>query len=610
MVATETILELRNISHSGQVGQSSLTQRLFGNVETGLILKDVTLEVKSGEVFAVLGSKGSGKRALLDVVSRRARGATRGQILFERSPLTLSVFQKCCGYVTNRTDLIPSLNTEQTLYYAANLSSGEKVSRYTCSTRVRQMLADLALNQVAHHSVTSLNKSQRRRLVIGIQLIKDPTLLLLDEPTADLDPLSTYLVVSILSSYARRRGRAVVLTMEKPRSDVFPFLDRAAFLCLGDILYAGPTRLMLEYFNSIGFPCPATENPLMYYLCLSTVDRRSRERFMESHAHIVELVDKFKAVGASYLTGQTNVPSTIKSEFKPAKPNCFQVSATLYQRLLASTFNITQFGLAHMVLRLTLFPIFSLLVFSLYINTKSFDNPPVNKLGVLFFSLFGSYICSSITTSYTFSVFRTRYYQEAQEGIYSGPLFLIVYDLFSLPFSLATVAASSRILFQATGMVKVDEWMAFAGLLWTCYFTAEQQTIALLSVVRRSFNAAIASSLLCLLYLVLASGILRSFAGMPEWLFYTSYMTQTHFASTHLTSIFFADLPSNCTSDASGFFPLGCRSAENVIFSSTSRSDVFSGPSPSLALAVSASIANLVLYILPLPGFVKAKFRE
>lgn len=92
-----------------------------------------------------------------------------------------------------------------------------------------------------------------------------PVLLLLDEPTADLDPLATYLIVSMLSSHARRRGRIVVLTMEKPRSDVFPFLDRAAYLCLGDLVYAGPTRLMLEYFRTIGFPCPQLENPLMYY---------------------------------------------------------------------------------------------------------------------------------------------------------------------------------------------------------------------------------------------------------------------------------------------------------------------------------------------------------
>lgn len=89
--------------------------------------------------------------------------------------------------------------------------------------------------------------------------------LLLDEPTWDLDPLNTYLVISILSNHARKYGRIVVLTMEKPRSDVFPFLDRVAYLCLGDVVYTGGTRLMLDYFRSIGFPCPELENPLMYY---------------------------------------------------------------------------------------------------------------------------------------------------------------------------------------------------------------------------------------------------------------------------------------------------------------------------------------------------------
>jgi ATP-binding cassette subfamily G (WHITE) protein 5 (sterolin 1) len=126
-------------------------------------------------------------------------------------------------------------------------------------------MADLALSQVANRCTEHLTQSEYRRLMIGIQLIKDPVVLLLDEPTWDLDPLNTYLVVSILSNASKKYGTAIILTMEKPRSDVFPFLERVLYLCLGDVVYTGGTRQMLEYFNAIGFPCPQLENPLMYY---------------------------------------------------------------------------------------------------------------------------------------------------------------------------------------------------------------------------------------------------------------------------------------------------------------------------------------------------------
>lgn len=70
---------------------------------------------------------GSGKRALLEVISRRSRGPTRGQILLDGTPMTLSLYQRSCGYVSHRTDLIPSLTAEQTLHYAANLTVGSQV---------------------------------------------------------------------------------------------------------------------------------------------------------------------------------------------------------------------------------------------------------------------------------------------------------------------------------------------------------------------------------------------------------------------------------------------------------------------------------------------------
>jgi ATP-binding cassette subfamily G (WHITE) protein 5 (sterolin 1) len=101
-----------------------------------------------------------------------------------------------------------------------------QVSNYVKAARVKQVMADLALTPVANKIVEDLTQSEYRRVTIGIQLVRDPVVLLLDEPTWDLDPLNTYFVISILANHAKKYNRIVLLTMEKPRSDIFPFLDR------------------------------------------------------------------------------------------------------------------------------------------------------------------------------------------------------------------------------------------------------------------------------------------------------------------------------------------------------------------------------------------------
>ncbi|KAL7022856.1 hypothetical protein ACKWTF_012411 [Chironomus riparius] len=266
MIGSDYVLEALNIYHTTNVDGGSC---FSGDSTSALVLKGVNLTLHSGEVMAILGSKGSGKRALLDVISRRAEGRGRGSVLLNGAPLTKNLFQQRCGYVTHQCDFIPGLTVSQTLHYTPTILSG-----YLKSSKVRQVLADLALSQVSNRKVENLTVSERRRLAIGVQLVRDPVMLLLDEPTQNLDPLASYLLISILSNSAKKTGCGILLSMEKPRSDVFPFLDRALFLCLGGAVYSGGTRAMLEYFHNIGFPCPQLENPLMYYLCLSTVDRR------------------------------------------------------------------------------------------------------------------------------------------------------------------------------------------------------------------------------------------------------------------------------------------------------------------------------------------------
>ncbi|XP_046400562.1 ATP-binding cassette sub-family G member 5 [Ischnura elegans] len=676
MISRDTpILELNNVFHSGQVESGTWLQRIMGSVKTGLILKDISLEIHRGEVLAILGSKGSGKRALLDVISRRTEGGdmseatTRGQIHLGGSVLTRKLFQERCAYVTRRCDLLPGLNVRQTLEYAASLTIGSKeASGQGRSSRVRQVMADLALTQSANRSVNDITRCERRRLEIGVQLVKDPVLLLLDEPTRDLDPLGAYLVSSMVSADARRNGRAVALTAETPRSDVFPFLHRVALLCLGDLLYAGPVSSatisgspnadsqmrrhhLLTYFADIGFPCPRMENPLMYYLCLSTVDRRSRERFLESNHQIAALVDKFKAEGAPYRkafgfdTDETLAGGPMGMGVPPpplpppfSQPGTVRVAKALVSRQISSILNFRLSGLGQLCLRVLSLPLFFLLLWLFYSGREAYQRTYVSTNGLIFNFLAGCYFISIFSTVCTFPVYRTRYFQECQEGLYGGWLFHLAYSVGSLPFTIVATLASSRIAVEVSGLTSYESWLYLWGIFFACHVVAEQQTLAFMRVQHCSLSAASNSLLTSSIYLILGSGTLRSLKALPEWLFYLTYATQPRYAGSLLAGQLFSVNPHaipNCTAvppllpPGPTYSNIGVSQREPIhqalviscgydglSYLTERYGDSVAASPPSFDLGISMAFAAGVtvfvgiLFLLPLPAVVKSKFRE
>ncbi|KAL4710406.1 hypothetical protein ACJJTC_008808 [Scirpophaga incertulas] len=505
-------------------------------------------------------------------------------------------------------------------------------------------MADLALSQVAHRCVTNLSKSEYRRLIIGVQLIKDPVILLLDEPTWDLDPLSTYLVISILSNAAKKYGTAIVLTMEKPRSDVFPFLDRVVYLCLGDVVYAGPTRNLLDYFGSIGFPCPQLENPLMYYLCLSTVDRRSRERFIESNHQIAALVEKFRLEGQGIMQGHMGEHSRIVNPNRAyGKPGGFHVLWLLYVRMLASIFNLKKNGLKQMCMRLFMLPLYFFILWIFYNEAKNYQRAFITKSGLIFNAMVGTYFISIMNTICLFGPYRTRYYQESQEGLYSGASLLLSWNLVSLPFSCISAFASAAIVYPILGDISEPlDYAFFALALWSCCIYAEQQAIAVMMIVKTGMVAAVVNVYITCVYIMLASGVLRSYRGYEDWLYYLTYITHTRYTSIFLhRNIFkqptFNVMPyseqENCTSITSLIQTssslntnsnANCRYATGKAFLTerfTAKNfvgDIYTAGDfnmefnlgISFAFSVGIMVLNKFLYLLPLPGYITDKFRE
>ncbi|KAI1292779.1 ATP-binding cassette sub-family G member 5 [Halotydeus destructor] len=641
MMESYHMLELIGVSHTGPIVPSnkiSCWSKLTGSVTNGLILKDVSFELHSGEVMAILGSKGSGKKALIDVVGHRISdiGETKGQILLNDVPLTLRLFQEQCGYVSRRTEYIDGLTVRQMLYYQAKMTL--KTNNSIKRARMKQVLADLALTSVQNRKVDTLNISESRRLAIALQLIRDPLLLILDDPCSDLDPLNTYFVVSILSNHAKKYGRVVMLTMDKPRSDIFPFLDRVTYLCLGDVVYTGSTRMMMDYFRSIGFSCPELENPLMYYLCLSTVDRRSRDRFIESSAQIAALVDKFKGEGHEYrkYSPVSSVPMAPPSIPLTAygRASGFSIFCALIGRQLSSIMTV-----GSIFKRLLLLPLFCALLYlfifpKLELQQQAFQT----RSGLLFNVLAGTSLLSAVITAQGFRSHRNRFYEESSRYmLYRGPLFVFTNALTSIPFSLMTIWLAGSTIYWAAYMRTDDYWLErwtiFCGLLWAIYTFSEQHTIAIMCFVKSSFAATVTSMTLLMVYLVLGSGSLRSMLATQEatWLKYVNYANPFYYAgwTLHFNEFYNnADLDRTPSlSDTGMLLPCPanviagrCLYVNGTHFLQQRFTEGTNWPEWSInfwrnfsltfVFVASSYALNMIVYIVPLPASLKAKFRD
>ncbi|CAG2100894.1 unnamed protein product [Medioppia subpectinata] len=629
------MLELIGVSHSGPIvpNKSSCWSRMTGSIASGLILKDISCEVHSGEVMAILGSKGSGKKALIDVMGHRvSQGSTRGQILLNDVPLTLRLFQEQCGFVSKTTQHIDGLSVRQTLSYISQMTIRGNGSLKR--GRVKQVLADLALTSVAKRDVMDLNVSERKRLAIGIQMIRDPLLLILDDPTKDLDPLNTYFVVSILSNHAKKYQRIVVLTMDKPRSDIFPFLDRVTYLCLGDVVYTGSTRMMIDYFRGIGFPCPELENPLMYYLCLSTVDRRSRDRFIESSAQIAALVDKFKVEGheyRKYIGPPTQIPVNIPLTAYGRASSC-KVMTSLISRQFMSAFTLRR-----LFIRILVLPMFCALLYCFIApQLDNTQNSFQSRSGLLFNVLSAITFIAPAITAYTFASHRNRFYEESSRlALYRGPVFIITQIIANLPINLLTVWSAGTVVYLCSQLRYDDYWLErwsiFCAILWAIYAFTEQHTIAVMCFVKSPFMAAV-TTIYCLSFLlVLGSTTLRSMLAAPDWLYYINFGNIYYWSGWTLHFNEFQDnealvrtpfMAENSTVEVclANIVPGKCVFLNGNHFLDQRLKEVKDIPEWSLIywknfafiyiFVIAFYLFNTIVYMIPLTASLKSKFRD
>jgi len=187
------------------------------------ILKDVSAHIPGAGLTAIIGSSGSGKTSLLNVMSSRM-GTTHlsqsGSVTFSThaaNPVASADHEDIrTAYVMQQDILLPTLSVRETLRYAADLHHSTTKSRTQRMAMVEQTITDLQLTACAETKIGNsthrgCSGGQKRRTSIGVQLLADPSVLFLDEPTTGLDAASALQVISTLKGLAKG-GRTIVMT--------------------------------------------------------------------------------------------------------------------------------------------------------------------------------------------------------------------------------------------------------------------------------------------------------------------------------------------------------------------------------------------------------------
>ena len=214
-------------------------------------INDVSFEVRKGEVFGLLGPNGSGKSTTIKVLLgllNPSRGVAR---IFGRSPRDVKTKERI-GYLPEESYLYRYLNSAETLDFFGGLFALDAEEK---KRRSEQLLEMVGLKGVQMRTVGEFSKGMQRRIGLAQALINDPDLVILDEPTAGMDPVGCREIKDLILNL-KGRGKTVILSSHL-LADVEDVCDRAVIYYGGKVQQYGTLEELLTERDSVQFTVPA-----------------------------------------------------------------------------------------------------------------------------------------------------------------------------------------------------------------------------------------------------------------------------------------------------------------------------------------------------------------
>uniref|UniRef100_A0A1I8PLE1 ABC transporter domain-containing protein n=1 Tax=Stomoxys calcitrans TaxID=35570 RepID=A0A1I8PLE1_STOCA len=233
---------------------------LFPAKDTKVIVNGVSGIFKAGELSAIIGPSGCGKTTLLNLLSGYRLQKTSGQIYVNNQPRQMKSFRKLSRYVLQEDHISPYFTVMETMTFASKLKLDSQRTDKQREAVVNEILDIFDLLQHSNTLISKLSGGQRKRICIALELIDNPSVLFLDEPTAGLDEVSASKCVRLLKHLADC-GRTIICSLHCPSARLFQMFDKVYAMASGQCIYQGTVDDIVPYLECFSLCCPVSYNP-------------------------------------------------------------------------------------------------------------------------------------------------------------------------------------------------------------------------------------------------------------------------------------------------------------------------------------------------------------
>ncbi|MDV3307457.1 MAG: ATP-binding cassette domain-containing protein [Cyclobacteriaceae bacterium] len=218
-------------------------EHIFYHFKSGKAgLQNINIAEKGAKLIGIMGSSGSGKSTLLNVLNGSEKPSS-GRVLINGVDIHKDpdAVEGIIGYIPQDDLLMEDLTVFENLYYAGKL----------CFRHYTDALSDIRHLKVGNPLNKTISGGQRKRLNIGLELLREPTVLFVDEPTSGLSSRDSENIMDLLKELSLR-GKMVFVVIHQPSSDIFKMFDTLIILDTGgfQIYYGNPVEAVI-YFREI-----------------------------------------------------------------------------------------------------------------------------------------------------------------------------------------------------------------------------------------------------------------------------------------------------------------------------------------------------------------------